>query len=507
MTSPEQGGRDRLALAAATLAYMALLLYRYRTVPDGLVNDQAEELLRGLILVAEHRLEVLTFVVGNSAETLWLYVLGASAKLLGPTVLALALPSALAAAATAWLTVRFVLERQPAAPWWVPFLLAAGSPWLFHYGRSGFRAITAPFFVALVALLLQRAQGRLDRRGPFFAAGAVVGLSLYGYTAARLLPMALGVAFAIVFVRDRGEPRTWRRPALAAAGGMTVASIPNLVFFVAHPVEFLVRGGYSVIGTTQGKLQNVLATIALPLHYPNRYRFVWGDAHVLDGVSASMTGSGVEPVPVVAGLLATFGLVITLRRSRDLTALFLVATHGLTVLFLGPLGPSLTRTLLLVPVFTFYATVGTLELARTPRTRFVAAAVLAALLFVSLTTYFRRLSDPERQSREYVGEVQTAMGERARALAASGPVVAVVSDNGNVTRTLAWGTSTSVVEFRRRPFDYRKVEAALPARTLLVETYPVFAPYRPPGFTETVSPDLRWRELTAEAAPTPPTGP
>ncbi len=499
--------RDRLALLAATLAYAALLLTKYRSVPDGLVNDQAEELLRGLILVAERRLEVLTFVVGNSAETLWLYVLGASAKLLGPTVLALALPSALAAAATAWLTVRFFLERQPAAPWWVPFLLAAGSPWLFHYGRSGLRAITAPFFVALVALLLQRAQGRLDRRGPFFSAGAVAGLSLYGYTAARLLPMALGVAFAIVFARDRDQRRAWRRAALAAAGGMTLASIPNLVFFAAHPVEFLVRGGYSVIGTAEGKLLNVLATLALPLHYPDRYRFVWGDAHVLDAFSASMTGSGVDPVPLAAGLLATFGLVITLRRSGDLTALFLVATHGLTVIFLGPFGPSLTRVLLLVPVLTFYAAVGTLELARTPRARLVAGAVLAAIVIASLTTYFRRLSDPGRQSRVYVGEVQTAMGERARVLAASGPVVAVVSDDGNVTRTLAWGTPTSVVEFRRRPFDYREVEAALPARTLLVETYPVFAPYRPPGFTETPSPDLRWRELTAEAAAIPPTGP
>ena len=506
MTASPMSRRSRIALAAAALGYAALLLTRYRTVPDGLVNDQAEELLRGLILVAERRFEVLTFVVGNSAETLWLYVLGLSAALLRPSVLALVVPSALAAAATAWATTRFFVERRPDAPWWIPFLLAAGSPWLFAYGRSGFRAITAPLCLALAALLLQVAEGRPDRRWPYAAAGGILGVSIYGYTAARLLPIALAAAFAIVFVRDRAGRRSRARAALACAAGFTAASIPNLVFLVGHPVEFFVRGGYSVVGDTQGKLANLLATAALPLYYPHRYRFVWGEAHVLDGFSASIAGSGVDPVPLVAGLLALVGLVVTLRRSRDLTALFLVATHALTILLLGPLGPSLTRVLLLVPVFVFYAAVGTLELARTPRARVVAGAILAVVGAAAIGSYFRLLSDPLRPAREYVGDVQTAMGERARMLAASGPVLAVVSDDENVVRTLAWGTGASVVEFRRRPFDVREVLQKFPARTLLVETYPVFDPWHPPGFVETPSPDPRWRELAADRA-IPPNGP
>ncbi len=507
MTDAELPRRGRFALGAASLAYVALLLVRFRTVPDGLVNDQAEELLRGLILVAERRLEVLTFVVGNSAETLWLYVLGLSATLLGPSVLALVLPSALTAAATAWATSRFFVERRPDAPWWIPFLIAAGSPWLFAYGRSGFRAITAPLFLALAALLLQRAEARPGRAWPYAAAGGIVGLSLYGYTAARLLPLALAAAFVIVLVRDREGRRARSRAALACAAGFAAVSIPNLVFLARHPVEFFVRGSYSVVGDTQGKLVNVLATAGLPLYYPHRYRFVWGEAHVLDGFSASITGSGVDPVPLAVGLLALLGLVVTLRRDRDLVAYFLVATHALAVVSLGPLGPSLTRLLLLVPVFTFYAAVGVLELARVPRARIVAGAVLAFVAAASLNSFFQRLSDPLRPAREYVGDIQTAMGERARTLAASGRVVAVVSDDANVVRTLAWGTTTSVVEFRRRPFDVREVLQEFPARTLLVETYPVFAPWHPPGFVETSSPDPRWRELTAAPAATPPTGP
>ena len=503
MTDAAPARRDRLALAAASAGYAALVLFRFRSVPGGLVNDQAEELLRGLILVAERRLEVLTFAVGNSAETLWLYVLGLSAKVLGPSVLALVLPSALAAAAIVWLTARVVVERRPGTPWAIPFLLAAGSPWLFHYGRSGFRAITAPLGLALAALLLQRGEARPGRIGPYAAAGAVVGLSLYGYTASRLLPLALAGAFAVLLVRDPAGRRARARAALATAAGFAAVSIPNAVFLVRHPVEFFVRGGYSVIGDAPGKLRNVLATLALPLHYPDRYRFVWGDAHVLDAYSASMTGSGVDPVPLLAGLLALAGLVVTLRRARDLVALFLVATHVLAVLALGPLGPSLTRLLLLVPVFVFYASEGVLAVAKTPRARLAAGVLLSVAAILSLSGYVSRLSDPDRRAREYVGEAQTAMGERARVLAATGPVLAVVSDNAGVVRALAFGMPTSVVEFRRRPFDVREVLPELGARTLLVEAHPVFDPWRPPGFVEGSSPDRRWRELTSspEARP------
>jgi hypothetical protein len=330
-----------------------------------------------------------------------------------------------------------------------------------------------------------------------------VGLSLYGYTAARLLPLALAAAFAVLLVRDRAGRTARARAALASAAGFAVVSIPNAVFLVRHPAEFLARGGYSVIGDAPGKIRNVVATLALPLDYPDRYRFVWGDAHVLDAYGASMTGSGVDPVPLLAGLLAVLGLVVTLRRARDLVALFLVATHVAAVLLLGPLGPSLTRLLILVPVFVFYAAEGTLELAKTPRARVAAGVALALLGAASLGSYVTRLSDPARRAREYVAETQTAMGERARLLSASGPLVAVVSDDASVLGTLAFGTDTSVVEFRRRPFDVREVAPRLAARTLLVEAHPVFDPWHPAGFVETPSPDPRWRELTrsAEARP------
>jgi len=44
-------------------------------------NDVAEEALRGLYLVEGRHIEPMTFAVGNSAETLYLYLVGAAAQL------------------------------------------------------------------------------------------------------------------------------------------------------------------------------------------------------------------------------------------------------------------------------------------------------------------------------------------------------------------------------------------------------------------------------------------
>ncbi len=507
MTDPGVSRRDRLALAVATLAYLALLLVRLRRVPDGLVIDQAEEGLRGLILVSERRLEVITFVLGNSAETLWLYVLGASATLLGPTVLALALPSALAAAATVWLTVRLVLALEPRAPWWMPFLLAAGSPWIFHYGRSGLRAITAPLFVAATGLLLAKLTQAPRRTALAAAVGAAAGLAPYGYTASRLIPVALAIALGAAVLRAREDRGAWRRAAGAAGTALALVSLPNAVFLTAHPKEFLFRGAYSLVGSASGRWRNVLATALLPLDYPERYRFAFGEAHAIDGVSASLTGSGIDPVPLLAGLLVAAGLVLALRRRRDPATIFLLALHALAVAALGALGPSLTRLLLLAPVFVVWATLAASAAARTPRARLAAAAALGLLGVAVLTSYFRRLSDPTRQARNEIAEVSTAMGERARTLAPSGRVVVIVAERPNVARYVAWGADVKVLDFWRRPFDGREVATLLPARTLLVERTDVYAPFAPPGFSETPSPDPRWRELTARSGATPPNGP
>ena len=268
-------------------------------MPDGLVNDQAEELLRGLILAGERRIEVLTFTVGNSAETLWLYVLGALGHAPRSSVLALVLPSALAAAATAVLVTLLARAVDPRTPWLAPFLLAAGSP-----------------------------RREPARPRPFLWVGAAVGASIYGYTACRLLPVALVLALATVWRNDRDRRRAWLRAGGAAGLGF-LGVPPEPPFLRVAPGEFLTRGSYVAVGSGGGWFANVVATALLPFDMPHRYRFIWGEFHVFDGVSAGLTGSGLDPVLSRAGILFAGGLVWRLARQRDVTTLFLAYTLAL----------------------------------------------------------------------------------------------------------------------------------------------------------------------------------
>src|SRR5262245_13337174 len=68
-TVPSRAGL--LALMVLVI-YALALLYARETVPAGMNNDVAEEALRGVYLVEGHHFEVITFSIGNSAETLYL---------------------------------------------------------------------------------------------------------------------------------------------------------------------------------------------------------------------------------------------------------------------------------------------------------------------------------------------------------------------------------------------------------------------------------------------------
>ena len=272
-----EGRRERIVLFAAACAYAGLLLFRFRSVPDGIVNDTAEEMLKGLALVEGRRLEVMTSTLGYSAETLWLYVMGLSASVFGPTVFAAVLPSVLAAVSTAVLLALLVRELEPEAPPAVGFLLAAGSPWLFHYGRSGLRVAAAAAFCALTAWLWVRASRAPARPRLFFAAGAAAALGAYVYTTCRALPVAVLAAAAWHALRADPENRRQARGAAASALlGVLLFSLPNLAFLATHPREFLERGRYVYVGGAADRAANVKATLALPFGFPDAYRGLSG---------------------------------------------------------------------------------------------------------------------------------------------------------------------------------------------------------------------------------------
>ena len=421
--------------AALLLALHALALGR---VPPGIASDPAVEALRGLRLVLERRLEILTVSIGPSAETLWLYLTGASLAFFGPVRWALALPSILASVATGLLAALFARRARPSLPVSVALLLPASSLWLFHYGQVGLRAIAAPLFLLAACFLLDDAEGSGLARHPA-AAGAVMALSLYAYSSCRLLPLAWAAHLAWRVLR-----RPALRPRLAAEArrvvlAFLVVSIPNLLLLVRAPGAVLSRGYYVDRGGPAEKLVNVASSFLLPLGYPDRYRVWKGDGHVFDATGVAFTASGLDPIDAVAGPLAILGVLALARRRASNGLGFLVAAWLAGGILLGVFGPSLTRLLILLPAWLVFAAIGAdALLAAAPRLRVPAAAFLSLWLLLRADAYATTFGTSERAAWYFHAKL-TAMSERARDLAAGGGRVLVISRSGrDVVKYFCW---------------------------------------------------------------------
>jgi hypothetical protein len=489
----------RLGTAGILLLYLGALVLWRDTVPAGLNNDAAEETLRGLFLLDAGRFEVITSVFGIPQETLDLYLAGISAKLLGTTTLAVQLVCWCFALATLWMLRKLVRRVSPAAPGWIGWLVAVSSIWMFHYARSGIRAVSAPFFLVTFAVLLDRAERSAlasPRAQPVssIAAGAVLGLSIYAYTSCRVLVIAFLLHAGVRLLRGAPFRRRLLPPYAMIVALALLVSIPNLLYLIHAPRDFLLRGGYVVLGGLRGAATNVAWTVLLPFHYADRYRTLVGPTHIFDGVSAGLTAAGIEPLHPFITVALLVGLAAAWRRRSEPAVSFLLWAWFCGTLALGISAPSLTRLLLLLPVYLTLATLGLASIAqRWPRAKPVLAAALLVVLGSAAYDYFV-VFPRHTEAQSYFSPAATPIGQRARELAGEGlRVICIVAKDANVVNYLTYDRSGNirVVEFYRRPLDAREIplEDFHPQR-FLVERNPRFA-----RFTSSFRPKRRraWR--------------
>lgn len=514
--TPSARRRALLFLVGFLVLYLALLAWRRDEVPQGINNDAAEKALLGIYLVEGSRFEVMTTELGYSAETLYLYLVGLSVRFLGPTTLAVQLPGWFMALATFALVVALGRRLEPRLPVWVPLLVAASSLWLFHYGRSGLRGLSAAVFTAGLVWL---AGGKTRRRGPLTGGallGGAAGLGVYAYTSCRLLPLAL--ALWLLWRWRREPPGRSLRLGAGMASGFLLVSIPNLFFAVQDPGVFFGRGVYAVRGGPLQWIENLLWTVLLPLHYPALYGWTLGPGHFHDGVSITFEVGGMDPIHPVIGLLVYAGIARSWqRRSEPDVALSLMLWATGSVL-LGSIGPSLTRLAFLLPVYLTFACLGAAAvLERVPRLRPVLGAALLVVWGIGLYQYFWSFPrDPD--PRLVNAGSATDIGQRAARLASEGRrVLCVISKDISTLRFLTResGERVDIVEFWNRPVD--RGELALAARrpdVLLIEHHPSFEAlasmfpaawqeHRDPAFVEVWTAAL-WSNSGSPAEESPP---
>lgn len=231
--------RSEIGLLAAIIALAAFLrLYRLDGLPPGDGHDVAQYGVDALQILGGARPIFLASNFGR--EVLFSYLVALAYLFVGPGAYGIHLVSALAGIATVpaiYLAARALFhDARDGVLAYLPLLsalLAAVSYWHLNWSRVGLRVILVPLFAALVIFALWRGFAT-GRRLWFGAAGVLLGLSLYTYQAARLLPVLVAIAFVL-----HGLSRRWSRAdtinLLLTAALAALVFAPLGVYALRHP--------------------------------------------------------------------------------------------------------------------------------------------------------------------------------------------------------------------------------------------------------------------------------
>lgn len=318
--------------------------------------------------------------------------------------------------------VALAAAAAPGRP--LPLLLAtallATSSWLLTTGRWGWLAVATALLVVLAALATLEA-GRRSSCAWAAAAGALLGLSAWGYPAAwALLPLP-----ALVFLdaarRHRKEGRGRSRLGLALAGFAAWAFVagPLAVLYASHPERALART--SELAATRDGTERLLPNLARNLAAYSRLFAVGGDPNERHG---DPSRPALPPAVSGLALLAVAGGV-----RRDGAVRLLASVAGLLLvasLAAVESAANSFRASVAAPFLVVLAGLGAERLAglfAPARRRLVSAALVVVVAVTSLSDvagFLRWLSSP-RLYGAFGGPERDLADAVAAELAARGP--------------------------------------------------------------------------------------
>ena len=258
-------------LFALALAVVMLRLHRLSELPSGIEHGEGLNGVDALrVLQGEHAVFFPAAMGGH--EGLVVYAIAMAISVLGPTELALRLPTALASAGTVfavfWLgRLLFGREESGRATPWRGLLVGGVGAGLLAVsigqtilGRNAFRANYLPLLLSLcLALLWGGWMSRVRRGGTWWRialAGVCAGLLPYTYIPARFTPflfLFFGLSFALplrTVTGERAPAGTLKRNLQLAGVFVVVAGLvaaPILVYFALHPEHFLMRSNQVLV--------------------------------------------------------------------------------------------------------------------------------------------------------------------------------------------------------------------------------------------------------------------
>ncbi|MFN8624552.1 MAG: glycosyltransferase family 39 protein [Candidatus Binatia bacterium] len=261
------GGRELewVWLAVVLAIGVFFTIFRLRAFPPGLNHDAAFEGLYGIRIL--HGLPYTPYTPEAwGRETFTFYLRALSIWLLGPTRLAVTLPSTVAGVLI--LPFFFVWARQMFGSRFalLATLFLGVSGWHLVFSRTGWRSDFQPLFMTVTCCFFMR--GMLDGRALDFAlSGIALALTLNTYNGARLFPLLFPLWLAAVVWASwhwRGFLRHYGRGLLAMAAAFAVAIAP-LAWYALHHWDVFQGRAHALAGAVSPR--QALQATALLFNY------------------------------------------------------------------------------------------------------------------------------------------------------------------------------------------------------------------------------------------------
>jgi hypothetical protein len=463
-----------LLVAAMVLLAAWFRLHQIDQQPTGLWIDELRNATHAIELAersgAFRPFGATPLVYENWVKTsnLYLYFTWCVLWLGGVTRLAVKLVSVLPGIAAVPLTYlhgrRFV--RWPAA------LAAAGwlatSLWHVTLSRWGWDEVLVTALVVAGFAKLWDAMTRRDRFS-LAVAGAIFGLALYGYIAARLALAAALVAIGIDLWARR-DPR-WAAVLGWFGVGVGMVALPLAMSWLADPASFMVRvNELSILDQVfAGDVDVLIKSVRAHLLMFN----VHGD------VNARHNLPGVPMLDAWSGALFLLGVVVAIARIRRPESLLLLSWIGFGLLggILSGLqeSPQAYRTGMIAPACLLVAALGldaVLALLTVSRRRWgvlVSAPLVVALIAASGVVTYRRYFHERAECAGCWGSMYeaahaTLIARSSAALAGGG--VSVYLDSGLASGPLRFEIDELLLRREPKPAIEWRAGATLDARAL-----------------------------------------
>jgi 4-amino-4-deoxy-L-arabinose transferase-like glycosyltransferase len=444
---PRETWLELATVAALTLLAGLLRFAALDRVPFTLGGDEAwHGLLARQVLTGQLRNP---FNMGYmSMPTLFYWPLSWSLWLVGDNLTGLRVPAALVGTLTVPVLYLFARDLWGKRTALLSALFLAAYDYHIHFSRLGANNVWDALFVLLALWALDRglrkAQesagsaelGGGSNRGAdpwFLGAGLAMGLSVYFYTGARLLPWLVGIYVAFVWLQKRKQLKGLLPHLALLVLALLVAAGPMLGYAFSHPNEWnarinqvgILQSGWLARepGLTGKSTVQILGEQFL--HAAGAFN-VFADRTVWYGADRPLLG-------FLAGAFAVLGMVWALAHWRD-RRYFLVLLWFWSVIITGGMltesPPSSMRLVIAIPAVALLIAFGLEQTVRLVGRLLsfgrmqenLALGVLVAILAISSINFYFVEFTPQRRYGSENGETATMMGYYLRDLDAGSQV-------------------------------------------------------------------------------------